>query len=154
MSFILVYYRAGFYCDYSTIILMEKMAFEIHIVSVAALALLILTNIIVVLTQKNDLKLRKYLRIQATAWSTVLSIVVFTGMIFMAAVQTGFTVKIIAMIAATVALITLETRRHFDLKRAKPESECFVKFRKRVLRYYILELLWLLMVAGLAPHLP
>jgi len=133
---------------------METMALQIHIVSVVVLALVIALNIAVVLMQKDDRKLRKYLRIQATVWSTVLSMVIFTGMIFMTVAQTGFTVKIITMIAASLALITLETRRHFDLKRAKPESECFEKFRKRALRYYIFELLWIVMVGGLAPQLP
>ncbi len=133
---------------------METMALQIHIVSVIVLALVIALNIAVVLMQKDDRKLRKYLRIQATVWSTVLSMVIFTGMIFMTVAQTGFTVKIITMIAASLALITLETRRHFDLKRAKPESECFEKFRKRALRYYIFELLWIVMVGGLAPQLP
>ncbi len=133
---------------------METMALQIHIVSVIVLALVIALNIAVVLMQKDDRKLRKYLRIQATVWSTVLSMVIFTGMIFMTVAKTGFTVKIITMIAASLALITLETRRHFDLKRAKPESECFEKFRKRALRYYIFELLWIVMVGGLAPQLP
>lgn len=132
---------------------METMALQIHIITIILLALIIVVNIAVILLQKDDRRLRKYLRIQATAWSTVLSMVIFTGMIFMTVAQTGFTVKIIAMIAATVALITLETRRHFDLKRAQPESECFDKFRKRALRYYIFELLWILMVGGLAPKL-
>jgi len=126
---------------------------QIHIASVVVLALIIASNIAVILSQKDDRKLRKYLRIQATAWSTVLSMVIFTGMIFMAVVQTGFTIKIITMIAASLALITLETRRHLDLKRARPESECFEKFRKRALRYYIFELLWILMVGGIAPQL-
>ena len=132
---------------------METMALQIHIASVVVLALIIASNIAVILSQKDDRKLRKYLRIQATAWSTVLSMVIFTGMIFMAVVQTGFTIKIITMIAASLALITLETRRHLDLKRARPESECFEKFRKRALRYYIFELLWILMVGGIAPQL-
>ncbi len=133
---------------------MEKMALEIHISSVIILALIIVANIAVILTQKDDWKLKKYLRIQATAWSTVLSMVIFTGMIFMTVAHSGFSVKIIAMIAAALALITLEVRRHFDLKRVKSETECFEKFRKRALRYYIFELLWLLMVGGLAPQLP
>lgn len=132
---------------------METMALQIHIVTIVILALNIAINIAVILLQKDDKRLRKYLRIQATVWSTLLSMVIFTGMIFMTLAQSGFTVKIIAMIAASVALVTLETRRHFDLKRAQPETDCFEKFRKRALRYYIFELLWILMVGGLAPRL-
>ncbi len=132
---------------------MEKMALEIHISSVVVLALIIVVNIAMILIQKDDWRLKKYLRIQATAWSTVLSMVIFTGMIFMAVTHSGFSVKIVAMIAAALALITLETRRHLDLKRVKVETECFEKFRKRALRYYIFELLWLLVVGGLSPQL-
>ncbi len=132
---------------------MEKMALEIHISSVVVLALIIVTNIAMILIQTDDRKLKKYLRIQATAWSTVLSMVIFTGMIFMAVTHSGFTVKIVAMIAAALALITLEVRRHLDLRRAKADTECFEKFRKRALRYYIFELLWLLIVGGLSPQL-
>ncbi len=132
---------------------MEKMALEIHISSVVVLALIIVVNIAMILIQKDDWRLKKYLRIQATAWSTVLSMVIFTGMIFMAVTHSGFSVKIVAMIAAALALITLETRRHLDLKRVKVETDCFEKFRKRALRYYIFELLWLLVVGGLSPQL-
>ncbi len=132
---------------------MEKMALEIHISSVVVLALIIVVNIAMILIQKDDWRLKKYLRIQATAWSTVLSMVIFTGMIFMAVTHSGFSVKIVAMIAAALALITLETRRHLDLKRVKVETDCFEKFKKRALRYYIFELLWLLVVGGLSPQL-
>ncbi|BBG64908.1 hypothetical protein NNO_0206 [Hydrogenimonas sp.] len=132
---------------------MEKMALEIHIASVIVLALIIAADIAAIFIQKDDWKLKKYLRIQATAWSTVLSMVIFTGMIMMTVMKTGFTVKVIVMIAASLALITLEVRRHLDLKRAKIDSECFEKFRKRALRYYIFELVWLLMVGGLSPRL-
>jgi len=133
---------------------MEKMALEIHISSVVVLALIIVTDIAMILIQKDDRKLKKYLRIQATAWSTVLSMVIFTGMIFMAVTHSGFTVKTVTMIAAALALITLEVRRHLDLKRVKADTECFEKFRKRALRYYIFELLWILIVGGLSPQLP
>lgn len=133
---------------------METLALEIHIVSVVVLALIIAVNIVVIFAQKSDRKLRKYLRIQATVWSTVLSMVIFTGLLIAAVLHMWSAPKVVVMMVASVALIALEVRRHYDLKRAKSDTECFATFRKRALRYYIFELLWIVMVGGLAPQLP
>ncbi len=133
---------------------METMALKIHIASVVVLALIIALDLAVIHLQKSDRKLRKYLRIQATVWSTVLSMVIFTGLLIAAVMHMWFSVKVVVMAIASVALITLEIRRHYDLKRAKSDTDCFATFRKRAVRYYIFELLWILMVGGLAPQLP
>ncbi len=136
---------------------MEKMQstiIQMHIWPLVALALLVAVNIVVIVMQKDDRKLKKYLRIQAIAWITLMSMVVFTGAAIMAWLHMSFRIKILAMIAAAVAVSFLELRRHLATKKARAGQACFTKFRHKVLRYYIFELLWLLMVGGLAPQLP
>ena len=126
---------------------------QLHVWPVYALILLVVANITVIVLQKDDGKLKKYLRIQATAWTTLMSMIVFTGAAMMAYLHLDFTVKIVLMIAAAAALSFLELRRHLVLKDARPHRECFAAVRGRVLRYYIFQLLWLLMIGGLAPQL-
>ncbi len=133
---------------------MQSSIIQMHIWPVIALTFLVALNIVVIVMQKDDIKLKKYLRIQVIAWITLTSMVVFTGVAIMAWLHIPFRIKIIAMIAASIAIVFLELRRHLAMKKARPQQECFKKFRHKALRYYIFELLWLLMVGGLAPQLP
>jgi len=128
----------------------EQTMIELHIWPVVALVILIVLNIVVILVQKDDFKLKKYLRIQATAWTTLMSMIVFTGATLMAFYHLNFTIKIIAMIVAVVAMSSLEIRRHLLIKRSRPNQECFADVRKKVLRYYIMQGLWMLMIGGFA----
>jgi len=121
---------------------------ELHFWPVVALALLIALNIVVILVQKDDFKLKKYLRIQATAWTTLMSMIIFTGITIMAFYHLSFSIKILAMIVASIAISSLEFRRHLILKRSSSYSECFIDARKKVLRYYILQEAWMLMIGG------
>jgi len=126
----------------------EQTMMELHIWPAVVLALLIALNIAVIIVQKDDLKLKKYLRIQATAWTTLMSMIIFTGVTIMAFYHLNFTIKIIAMIVAVVAMSSLEIRRHLVIKRSRPGQECFVNVRKKVLRYYVMQGLWILMIGG------
>jgi len=121
---------------------------ESHIWPIVALALLIALNIVVILAQKDDLKLKKYLRIQATIWTTLMTMIIFTGVTIMAFNRLSFTVSIIVMIAASVAMSSLELRRHFVLKQSKAYSKCFMDVRKKILYYYTLQEIWMFMVGG------
>ena len=128
----------------------QQTMIELHIWPVVALALLIALNIVVIIVQKDDFKLKKYLRIQATAWTTLMSMIIFTGATIMAFYHLNFTINIIAMIVASVAMSSLEFRRHLILKRSRSYSECFIDARKKVLRFYLLQEAWMLMIGGFA----
>ena len=132
---------------------MEHLMVQLHIWPVIGLAGLVVLNIVVILMQKDDRKLKKYLRIQATAWTTLISMIVFTGASIMAYLHLDFSLKIVLMIVAAVALGSLELRRHYVVKDSRPGNECFANVRKNVLRYYIFQLLWILMIGGFAPQL-
>jgi hypothetical protein len=129
---------------------METMMIQLHIWPVIILAGLIGLNIAVILLQKDNRKLKKYLRIQATAWTTLMSMIIFTGATTMAFLHLDFTVKIIVMIVAVIAMSTLELRRHLVIKASRPHDDCFTDVRKTVLRYYILQLLWVVMIGAFA----
>ena len=122
-----------------------------HVWTVAALTLLVAVNIAVILVQRQDRALKRYLRIQATLWTTLMSMILFTGAAVMAYLHLDFSLKIFLMIGAAVALISLEVRRHLRIKRSRPDQPCFAEARKSVLRYYIFQLLWLVMVGGMTP---
>ena len=128
----------------------EKTMIELHIWPVVALVILIVLNIVAILAQKDDFKLKKYLRIQATVWTTLMSMIVFTGVTIMAFYHLNFTIEIIAMIVAVIAMSSLEIRRHLLIKRSRPSQECFDGVRKKVLRYYVIQGLWMLMIGGFA----
>ncbi len=132
---------------------MEQTMLQLHIWPVVGLALLVFLNILVILKQSDDRKLKKYLRIQAIAWTTLMSMIAFTGATIMAFMHLDFTVKIVLMIVAAVALSSLELRRHYLVKDARPGNECFAEVRKKALRYYLYQVAWLLMIGGLAPQL-
>jgi len=132
---------------------MQETMIQLHVWPVFALLALVIFNIAVIVMQKDDRKLKKYLRIQAIAWITLMSMIVFTGAAVMATLHLHFTVKILLMIAAAIALSFLELRRHLATRKAKPGHECFAKARRKVLQYSIFQLLWLLMIGALAPKL-
>ncbi|WP_201352401.1 hypothetical protein [Hydrogenimonas urashimensis] len=132
---------------------MEHTMLQLHIWPVVGLGLLVLMNIAVIRMQKDDRRVKKYLRIQATAWTTLMSMIVFTGAAIMAYMHLDFSVKIVLMIVAAVALSSLELRRHFLVKEARPGHECFDKVREKALRYYLFQLLWIVMIGGFAPQL-
>jgi len=128
----------------------EQTMIELHVWPVVVLALLIVFNIAVIVAQKDDFKLKKFLRIQAIVWITLMSMIVFTGATIMAFYHLSFTIKIIAMIFAVIAMSSLEFRRHLLVKKATLKQECFVDMRKKALRYYIFQFLWILMISGFA----
>ena len=126
---------------------------QLHIWPVFFLIVLVAVNLIVIRRQRDDRALKKYLRIQATAWTTLMSMIAFTGATYMAYFHLDLSVKIAVMIAAAVMLSSLEIRRHLLLKNARPGQECFVQVRQRAWRLYLYQLLWLVMVGGLTPLL-
>jgi hypothetical protein len=132
---------------------MENLMIQLHVWPMVVLAFLIALDIAVISMQKDDRKLKKYLRIQATAWTTLMSMIVFTGATVMAYLHIDFSVKIVLMIVASVALSSLELRRHYVIKRSRPGSESFRDVRKKVFRCYLFQLFWILMIGGLAPQM-
>ena len=132
---------------------MQHLMLQLHVWPVAALAALVVLNLVMLATQKDDRKLKKYLRIQAIAWITLMSMIVFTGATTMAALRMRFSVSIVMMIVAALALISLEVRRHLVLIKARCDRECFARARRKMLRYYIFELLWILLIGAFAPRL-
>ncbi len=126
---------------------------QLHLWPLWLLAGLIVLNIVVIVLQKDDRKLKKYLRIQAIAWITLLSMVIFSGAAMMATLRIWFDLKIDMMIVAALALSFLELRRHLVLKNARPDRACFAKARRKMLQYYIFELLWILMIVVMVPRL-
>ncbi len=132
---------------------MAQTMIEWHVGTVFALTGLVVLNLIVLVMQKKETKLKKYLRIQATVWTTLMSMIVFSGAVIMAYTQVPFSIKIDVMIVAAVMLSFLELRRHIVLKKSRPDQACFAKAKAKILRYYVFQLLWLLMVGALAPRL-
>ncbi len=132
---------------------LHTMMLQLHLWPLWLLAGLIVLNIVVIALQKDDRKLKKYLRIQAIAWITLLSMVIFSGAAIMATLRIWFDLKIDMMILTALALSFLELRRHLVLKNAKPDQVCFAKARRKMLQYYIFELLWILMIVVMVPRL-
>ena len=132
---------------------MQQMMYQMHLWPIFGLILLVAVNIFAILLQRDDRKLKKYLRIQAIVWVTLMSMIVFTGAATMATLKMWFNVKIDMMIVATIAVSFLELRRHWVLNQVRCDETCFDRARKKMLRYYIFEFLWLAMMLLAIPRL-
>ena len=96
---------------------MYSMGLSLHSIGTAAILIAIFANLFFLISF-NDLK--KYKRVNSIViWPltfTVLSVVIFTGIIMMAAKHLDFTLANIVMIIVSVILIVLEAKRIKTLK--------------------------------------
>lgn len=96
---------------------MYNMGLSLHSVGAVLVLVVIFLNLFILLSYKD---LKKYKRVNSiVVWPitfTILSMVIFTGIIMMAAKHLDFTLANIAMIIISVLLIVLEAKRIKSLK--------------------------------------
>lgn len=103
---------------------MYSMGLSLHSLFAVAVLAVIFINLFILISSQE---LKKYKRLHAIVlWPftfTILGVVIFTGIIMMAAKHLDFTLANIAMIVVSVVYIVLEAKRVKSLKYLNAEKE-------------------------------
>lgn len=119
---------------------MYDMSIVTHNLVVVCLLGVILVNILMLLVAQDVRVYAKKMRIFMPIGATLISAILFTGAIMMAAKHLEFTTENIIMIVFGSFLIFLESRRYSTLKHLKRES-LFGGYKKKALIFLMAELL-------------
>lgn len=121
---------------------------KVHIFFILALAIIIIRNLMILLTEKNFITLAKKIRFPTAMFHTLIAVTFFTGILLMTLPYTydlGTDVKFnllsIVMIAFTLFIMIAEIKRYKKLRVIKSgdkeKQEEFKKFAKKI---YIIDL--------------
>lgn len=113
---------------------MYAMGLDIHYFGVIVLMAVVLFNIVMLALSQQIVRYAKRMRIVMPISATLITLVVFTGMVMMAAKHLSFTASNVAMIVISIVLIVLETRRYKILKRRTDIAleGAFVQYKAKV----------------------
>ena len=114
---------------------MYSMSIGVHDAGVALLSLLVLLNI-GLLASASDIKVyAKRMRILMPLSASMIAVILFTGMVMMAAKRLDFSFENIVMIAFGIVLIILDAKRYKTLKRSNPENpDAFGAYKRKAFR--------------------
>lgn len=120
---------------------MYDMGIVTHNWGVMAVLGAILINIFMLFVIKNISKYARAMLLYTPIVGTTIGMVVFTGVVMMAAKHLDFTVENIAMILFAVVLIYLEVKRSKGLQNLNKKDENRVKeYRAYALKIFLLEI--------------
>ncbi|MDD5372377.1 MAG: hypothetical protein PHO62_03000 [Sulfurimonas sp.] len=120
---------------------MYDMSIVTHNWGVMSVFGVILINIFMLLGIKNIAKYTRAMSLFTPIVGTTIGMVIFTGVVMMAAKHLDFTVQNIAMIAFAVILIYLEVKRSKGLQNLNKKDENVVKeYRAYALKNFLLEI--------------
>ena len=95
---------------------MYDMSIVTHYYGVVGILVVVLINIWMLNRANNIQNYKRQMRIFTPIGSTAIGVIIFTGVIMMAAKHLDFTIENIAMILFAVAIIILEVKRAKSLK--------------------------------------
>ncbi|MEK6658798.1 MAG: hypothetical protein AABY36_03855 [Campylobacterota bacterium] len=120
---------------------MYDMSIVTHNYGVMSVLGVILINIFMLLGIKNLAKYTRAMSLFTPIVGTTIGMVVFTGVVMMAAKHLDFTVQNIAMIIFAVILIYLEVKRSKGLQNLnKKDENAIKKYRAYALKIFLLEI--------------
>ena len=128
---------------------MYNMGLGIHSYGTVTLLGVILINMLFLYTAQDLSKYKRKMSILLMPLSSMaLAIVIFTGVVMMAAKHLSFTTANIAMILVSVVLIILEAKRAKILKYLSPKAVDGLQIYKRfALRIFMIEIALMVVVA-------
>lgn len=127
---------------------MYDMSIVAHNYGVMSVLGVILINIFMLFGIKNLAKYTRIMSLFTPIGSTMIGVVIFTGVIMMASKHLDFTVQNIVMIIFAVVLIFLETKRLLGLKYLdKKSEESFNGYKIYALKIMLLEILLTLSIS-------
>lgn len=115
---------------------------EIHIVGLIILMAVVMFNILMLALSKHILVYAKRMRVVMPISASFIFLVLFTGIIMMAAKHLQFTFSNIVMIIGALAMIVLEVKRYKTLKYKTDihNENALEKYKHRAFRYLGIEM--------------
>lgn len=127
---------------------MYNMSIDIHLMGVVAIAAVIIANILHVKMAQEIRYYAKKMRQIMPITSSLLFVILFTGIVMMAAKHLDFTVENIVMIFFNVVMIVLETKRYVSLKHSNlKEANVFDNYKVKALKILTIELAGVLLIS-------
>ncbi|MEA1955710.1 MAG: hypothetical protein U9N02_04365 [Campylobacterota bacterium] len=106
-------------------------------------------NLIFLVTAKDIKKYVRAMRLFNPISGTAIGVVLFTGVVMMAAKHLDFTIENIVMILFTIALMALEGKRASQLKWTNPKLEnALENYKKFALKIFAIEVVLVLSVSA------
>lgn len=127
---------------------MYTMGLEIHTVGVIVLMGVVMFNIMMLALSNQVIRYAKRMRIVMPISSSLIALILLTGMIMMAAKHLHFTLANDAMIVVGIVMIVLEAKRYKTLKRRTDITQegAFALYKRKAFRYLGIEMVLLLSV--------
>ena len=121
---------------------MYNMSIVTHNYGVMLVLGVILLNLFMIIKAKEISKYRRFHTLFIPIGSTIIGVIVFTGIVMMAAKHLDFSFANIVMIIFAIILIVLEVKRSKGLKSIKNvDEEKFVTYKKYAIKLLIYEIL-------------
>lgn len=127
---------------------MYTMGLEIHTVGVIVLMGVVMFNIMMLALSNQVIRYAKRMRIVMPISSSLIALILLTGMIMMAAKHLHFTLANNAMIVVGIVMIVLEAKRYKTLKRRTDITQegAFALYKRKAFRYLGIEMVLLISV--------
>lgn len=127
---------------------MYTMGLEIHTVGVIVLMGVVMFNIMMLALSNQVIRYAKRMRIVMPISSSLIALILLTGMIMMAAKHLHFTLANDAMIVVGIVMIVLEAKRYKTLKRRTDITQegAFALYKRKAFRYLGIEMVLLISV--------
>lgn len=127
---------------------MYDMSIVTHNWGVMSVLGVIFINIFMLFGIKNLAKYTRAVSLFTPIVGTTIGIVIFTGVVMMAAKHLDFSVQNIVMIIFAIILIYLEVKRSLRLKQLnKKEVNAFESYKSYALKIFVLEILVILSIS-------
>jgi len=128
---------------------MYTMGLEIHYVGVIVLMGVVMFNITMLSLSKHVVRYAKRMRIVMPISASLIALILFTGMVMMAAKHLQFTMANSAMIVVAIAMIVLEAKRYKTLKRRTDITQegAFEQYKQKAFRYLGIEAAMLFIIS-------
>lgn len=127
---------------------MYDMSIVTHNWGVMSVLGVIFINIFMLFGIKNLAKYTRAVSLFTPIVGTTIGIVVFTGVVMMAAKHLEFSVQNVVMIIFAIILIYLEVKRSLRLKQLnKKEATAFKSYKSYALKIFVLEILVILSIS-------
>lgn len=120
---------------------MYTMGLEIHTFGVIMLAGVVVFNIVMLFLSKQVIQYAKRMRIVMPISASLIALILFTGMVMMAAKHLQFTFANSAMIGVGIVMIVMEVLRYTTLKRRTDitREDAFDVYKRKAFRFLGIE---------------
>lgn len=128
---------------------MYDMGIVTHNFGVMGVLGVILVNVLILLMAKEVNAYRRKMMLFTPIGSTAIGLVIFTGVIMMAAKHLDFSIENVAMILFATSIIVLEVKRTSTLKRVnRQEENALAKYKSYAMNILLIEAAIVLVISA------